>query len=193
MYSHLIPPLNTSLGLGLYTNAFPYQDTSNMSPEQQGEYFAEKLMESAKLCPGKTVMSGVTGFALGGFFGLFMSSMLYDVPGLLPTLSISDLPFRQQFKIMFRDMGKQMYSSAKNFGYLGAVYSGTECVVESVRAKNDTWNSVIAGCLTGGGLAVRAGPQAAAIGCGGFAAFSVAVEFYMRSEEGPALENDYDD
>jgi import inner membrane translocase subunit TIM22 len=30
------------------------------------------LMES---CPGKTVVSGVMGFALGGAFGLFMASV----------------------------------------------------------------------------------------------------------------------
>jgi mitochondrial import inner membrane translocase subunit TIM22 len=32
------------------------------------------LMES---CPGKTVVSGVMGFALGGAFGLFMASVSF--------------------------------------------------------------------------------------------------------------------
>lgn len=32
----------------------------------------QKIMES---CPGKTVMSGTMGFALGGAFGLFMASV----------------------------------------------------------------------------------------------------------------------
>jgi mitochondrial import inner membrane translocase subunit TIM22 len=32
----------------------------------------QMLMES---CPGKTVVSGVMGFALGGAFGLFMASV----------------------------------------------------------------------------------------------------------------------
>ena len=41
-------------------------------------------------------------------------------------------------------------------------------------------NGVVAGCITGGALAYKAGPQAAALGCGGFAAFSTAIEYYMR-------------
>jgi import inner membrane translocase subunit TIM22 len=38
----------------------------------------------------------------------------------------------------------------------------------------------MAGCLTGGILASSAGPQAAAVGCVGFAAFSAAIDSYMR-------------
>ena len=48
-------------------------------------------------------------------------------------------------------------------------------------AKNDLTNSVAAGCLTGGILAKNAGPQAAAGGCLAFAAFSAAIDAYMRS------------
>jgi import inner membrane translocase subunit TIM22 len=54
------------------------------------------------------------------------------------------------------------------------IYAGVECGVESVRAKNDIYNGVAAGCITGGGLAFKSGPQAALIGCAGFAAFSTA-------------------
>lgn len=77
-------------------------------------------------------------------------------------------------------MGAKSYSSAKNFGKLGAMYSGIECCIEGLRAKNDLTNSVAAGCVTGGILAYKAGPQAAALGCGGFAAFSAAIDAYMR-------------
>lgn len=48
------------------------------------------------------------------------------------------------------------------------------------RAKNDLYNGVAAGCITGGALAAKAGPQAAAFGCAGFAAFSAAIDYYMR-------------
>ena len=43
-----------------------------------------------------------------------------------------------------------------------------------------------AGCITGGVLGAKAGPQAAALGCAGFAAFSLAIDYYMRlpAEEG---------
>ena len=73
-------------------------------------------------------------------------------------------------------MGKRSYSSAKNFGMIGGIFTGTECCIEGLRAKNDLWNGISAGCLTGGALAVKAGPQAAAVGCAGFAAFSAAID-----------------
>jgi len=77
-------------------------------------------------------------------------------------------------------MGQRSYSSAKNFGKVGAIFAGTECCIEGLRAKNDLSNGVIAGCITGGVLAAPAGPQAAAVGCAGFAAFSAAIDYYMR-------------
>lgn len=77
-------------------------------------------------------------------------------------------------------MGARSYSSAKNFALVGALFSGTECCIEGLRAKNDLGNGVAAGCITGGILGGRAGPQAAAAGCVGFAAFSAAIDAYMR-------------
>lgn len=41
-------------------------------------------------------------------------------------------------------------------------------------------NGIMAGCVTGGVLGAKAGPQAAAVGCAGFAAFSAAIDYYMR-------------
>lgn len=113
--------------------------------------------------------------------------MRYDSPlgTTLPGSStvIADLPWRQQLKHGLKDMGKQTLSSAKNFGLIGAIFSGVECSIEGLRAKNDIWNGVAGGCLTGGALAMKAGPQAAAVGCAGFAAFSAAIDYYMRMPE----------
>lgn len=113
---------------------------------------------------------------------LILTQMAYDAPIGMGVQTMSELPFKQQMKLQFTDMGKRAWSSAKNFGFIGGVFSGTECCIESLRAKNDIWNGVAAGCLTGGGLAVKAGPQAALIGCAGFAAFSAAIDVYMRSD-----------
>ncbi|KIW07193.1 uncharacterized protein PV09_02059 [Verruconis gallopava] len=158
--------------------------TAQQIQEAQMIKTMQAVMES---CPGKTVMSGVMGFALGGAFGLFMSSMRYDTP-LSTTLpgtntAIADLPIRQQLKHGLKDMGKQSFSSAKNFGLIGAVFTASECTIEGLRAKNDLWNGVAGGCITGGALAMKAGPQAAAVGCAGFAAFSAAIDAYMRMPE----------
>ncbi|RKP32131.1 mitochondrial import inner membrane translocase, subunit Tim17/22, partial [Metschnikowia bicuspidata] len=119
------------------------------------------------------------GFLLGGFFGLFMASMAYDVPVGNAASHISELPFKQQMRLQFSDMGRRSLSSAKNFGYIGLIYSGVECSIESFRAKHDIYNDVAAGCITGAGLSIKAGPQAAALGCAGFAVFSTAIDLYM--------------
>lgn len=108
--------------------------------------------------------------------------MQYDTPlSTNPTArNITALPLREQLRAGFKDLGTRSYSSARNFGKVGAIFAGTECCVEGFRAKNDLKNGVIAGCITGGVLAAPAGPQAAALGCAGFAAFSLAIDSYMR-------------
>lgn len=166
---------------------------AEMTPDEQAQATADSIVGFMQSCPGKTAMSGVTGFGLGGFFGLFMASMAYDVPTGGAATHISELPLKQQMKLQFSDMGKRSWSSAKNFGFIGLVYSGVECSIESLRAQNDIWNGVAAGCITGGGLALSGGPQSAFIGCAGFAAFSVAIDLYMRSEASKPPANDYDE
>ncbi|KAJ3022321.1 Mitochondrial import inner membrane translocase subunit tim22 [Thoreauomyces humboldtii] len=136
---------------------------------------AQALMES---CPAKVVMSGALGFAMGGAFGMFMSSVDWG----MNTEEFQKLSTREQLKATARDMGTRSLSSAKNFGKVGAIFAGTECLIETYRAKNDIWNGVSAGCLTGGALAAQAGPQAVVVGCVGFAAFSAAIDYYMKSD-----------
>jgi import inner membrane translocase subunit TIM22 len=94
---------------------------------------------------------------------------------------ISDLPLKQQLKHGLRDMYRSSISSGKNFAKVGALFSGTECAIEGLRAKNDLYNGVAGGCITGGILARNAGPQAVAVGCAGFAVFSAAIDAYMVS------------
>ena len=94
--------------------------------------------------------------------------------------TISSLPLRKQLAHGFKDMGTRSWSTAKNFGAVGALFSGIECGIEGLRAKNDIGNGVAAGCLTGAILARNGGPQAAAVGCAGFAAFSAAIDAWMR-------------
>jgi len=114
--------------------------------------------------------------------------MAYDTPYHTPgapgapgvAKPIGDLPWRQQLKVGFKDMGSRSYSTAKNFGKVGLLFSGIECGIEGFRAKNDIGNGVAAGCLTGGLLARNGGPTAVAGGCAAFAAFSAAIDTWMR-------------
>ncbi|KAL1302986.1 hypothetical protein AAFC00_003302 [Neodothiora populina] len=175
------PGMGMGMGMGMGGGA---SQQANMSDEQLKEQQMIKYMQSAmESCPAKTAISGVMGFGLGGAFGLFMSSMRYDTPMMAQgTTEITNYPIREQLRRGFKDMGKASWSSAKNFGLVGAIFAGTECCIEGLRAKNDLYNGVAAGCLTGGALAAKAGPQAAAFGCAGFAAFSAAIDWYMRMD-----------
>lgn len=155
----------------------------DLPPEQQAQLSAQAMMNFMQSCPGKLVMSGVTGFGLGGVIGIFMASMAYDTSfSSAEARRVSSLPFRQQMKIQFTDMGKRSWSSAKSFGKIGGIFSGVECIIESLRAKSDIYNGVWAGAFTGGGLALRQGPQAVAMGAAGFALFSVAIESYLNRD-----------
>ena len=106
--------------------------------------------------------------------------MSYDTPLTPQGRELSTLSTREQIRRGFKDMGSRSYSSAKNFAIVGALFSGTECCIEGLRAKNDLTNGIAAGCVTGGILGAQAGPQAALLGCAGFAAFSAAIDAYMR-------------
>lgn len=172
-------------GGGASTNP-PAGVPTDIDPEQLQVLQMTKMMERAmESCPVRTVLAGGAGFALGGVFGLFMASMSYDTPlsGPGSTAALSSLPLRQQLKIGFKDMGSRSYSSAKNFAIVGTIFAGTECCIESLRAKHDIYNGISSGCITGGILAASAGPKAAAMGCAGFAAFSAAIDYYMNRME----------
>ncbi|KAF2022791.1 mitochondrial import inner membrane translocase, subunit Tim17/22 [Setomelanomma holmii] len=98
-------------------------------------------------------------------------------------IPLTDLTLRQQLRAGLRDMYRSSLSSGRNFAKVGAIFSGTECAIEGLRAKNDLYNGVAGGCITGGILARNAGPQAVAVGCAGFAVFSAAIDAYMRMPE----------
>ncbi len=182
------PPIDpqTEAAIKAVSGPLPIQHPIPARPTQLTRPLAQ-MQTISESCVGKTGMAGVAGFAMGGVFGLFMASMAYDTPfhgapgsGAGAATPVRELPWRQQLRHGMLDMGRRSYSSARNFGKIGALYAGTECCIEGLRAKNDITNAVAAGCVTGGVLAMSAGPQAAALGCAGFAAFSAAIEVWLR-------------
>lgn len=55
-----------------------------------------------------------------------------------------------------------------NFGVWGGLFSTYDCAMKGIRKKEDPWNAIGAGFLTGGSLAIRGGFAAArngAIAC----------------------------
>lgn len=83
---------------------------------------------------------------------------------------------------VFKEMGRGMWRTGKGFGKVGALFAGIECVIEAYRAKNDMVNPVAAGFVAGGVLARHSGPKAAFGGGLAFAAFSGAIDLFLRRE-----------
>ncbi|EMR10223.1 hypothetical protein PNEG_01495 [Pneumocystis murina B123] len=161
----------------------PYdQDVSHILSEENMEIQQKRIIEAInniqESCIFKSILSGGTGFVIGSVFGLFMSSISMDIS---VDHKIYDKSFKEQLKYGFKDMGKRSWLSAKNFATVGAIFSGSECCIESYRAKNDIYNGISAGCFTGGALTIKSGPKAMAIGCLGFSAFSAVIDYYLRS------------
>ncbi|KAJ7686534.1 mitochondrial import inner membrane translocase subunit TIM22 [Mycena rosella] len=153
---------------------FTQEDVENLRQNKRMEQFMAEAMTS---CPAKTVMAGGAGLALGMVFSLMTASMAYEDPLLRQHAGTA-----QRARDILRDTGKTMWTSGKSFGKVGAIYSSIECVIESYRGRNDLYNSVGAGFLSGGVLARASGPKAAFGGGLAFAAFSCAIDMFMRRE-----------
>ncbi|GAQ89760.1 mitochondrial import inner membrane translocase subunit [Klebsormidium nitens] len=140
------------------------------SPE---EMQAQDFMNN---CFVRSAFAGVAGGGMGLFMGLLLGSFSD------PFVDETGWTSRQKLMHTLRQMGSRSYSTAKAFAVMGAVFSGSECVIEKARAKHDMYNGMLAGCFTGGVLAAQAGPQAACIGCVGFAAFSVVIDKFLERD-----------
>lgn len=69
----------------------------------------------------------ITGFVLGGAFGVFTAGIDTNV-GFDPKDPLRTPTAREVLK----DMGQRGMSYAKNFAIVGAMFSCTECIIESV-------------------------------------------------------------
>ncbi|CAI5975188.1 unnamed protein product [Closterium sp. NIES-65] len=122
---------------------------------------------------------GVGG--MGVMMGLLFCGGMGVMMGLLfgaldQPLHVEEMSTRQQLVHGFKQMAQRSWHTGKTFAVMGAIFSASECMAEKARARHDEVNTVIAGCVTGGALSARAGPQAACMGCAGFAAFSLLIE-----------------
>jgi len=139
-------------------------------PPMISDPMAEKIMEN---CVVKGVMSGAMGaalgFAFGGFFAASMNPSVEEIQGKTVIRQVVD---------SFKQAGKSGWHMSKGFAVAGALFSGTECGMEWYRGKTDMYNSVTAGCISGAILGARGGPKAAGIGCAGFSAFSLAIDYF---------------
>ncbi|KAI0333022.1 mitochondrial import inner membrane translocase subunit TIM22 [Cubamyces sp. BRFM 1775] len=153
-----------------------------ISEEEREAYFQAKryqdyMTKGMESCVAKTIIAGAGGFGIGAFFSLMSSSFAYEDPLLRQNLST-----QQKAREIFKEMGRGMWKSGKGFGQVGALFAGIECVIEGYRAKNDIVNPIAAGFVAGGILARNSGPKAVVGGGLAFAAFSAAIDLFLRRE-----------
>merc|ERR1711904_119104 len=101
--------------------------------------------------------------------GLMMGGFMHTMQPINVDHTLSTA---EQIKASYRGFGQSCSRMARGFAKVGVLYSAVECVIERERASHDVPNAVYAGCVTGGLLALQAGPQAMGFGCAGFAIFS---------------------
>mmetsp|Transcript_4763 Transcript_4763/g.17120 ORF Transcript_4763/g.17120 Transcript_4763/m.17120 type:complete len:206 (+) Transcript_4763:204-821(+) len=138
-------------------------------------------------CAVKAIIAGVAGVPMGLMFGLvFGGGSALDPLPTSAAQSAAQLRAEESMTNMqkvvqyWRDTGRRSWGMAKTFAAMGFLYAGSECIVEQARAQHDVYNSVAAGCFTGGAMAARSGPQAMCLGCAGFAAFSALIDIYLE-------------
>ncbi|KAH7921013.1 Tim17-domain-containing protein [Leucogyrophana mollusca] len=157
---------------------FTEEDRAQLMQAKKYQGWMTAGMES---CAAKTVIAGIGGIGIGAFFSLMSASFAYEDP-LLRERTQAGMNNTQKAREIFKEMGRGMWRSGKGFGKVGSLFAGIECVIEGYRAKNDMVNPVAAGFVAGGVLARNSGPKAALGGGLAFAAFSAAIDLFLRRE-----------
>jgi len=132
-------------------------------------------------CVGRSVFGAIAGAGLGVMMGIFLGAM-GDMSPAIPIINgreAPQAPAGEQMRLAYRATFERCGHWARNFMALTALFSGVDCVVEKLRGKHDAYNAVISGCGVGAALSAKQGPQAACLGCAGFAIFSGIMEVVM--------------
>eukprot|EP01088_Endostelium_zonatum_P010467 TRINITY_DN23947_c0_g1_i1.p1 TRINITY_DN23947_c0_g1~~TRINITY_DN23947_c0_g1_i1.p1 ORF type:complete len:182 (-),score=47.68 TRINITY_DN23947_c0_g1_i1:12-557(-) len=127
------------------------------------------------------VMGGGLGFLMGAFFSSIGDTShiqnYYGPDGKL--LDKPKIPIWKQVGDGFKAAAKSGVFMGRGFAMFGGVFSVINCMIEKKRARSDLYNSLYAGCITGGLLAAGGGPGTMALSCAGIGAFSVGMDYLL--------------
>merc|ERR1719219_2758046 len=120
-----------------YPSIIVPQSASAMVPVRLQDPNETRMIAIGESCPLKACLSYVAGGVMGGFLGLFQSS-------IAPHHTTHIMSTRETLM----DMKGTIVSSAKSFAVVGFMIVGIECIIETQRAKTDVWNHVYGGAAT---------------------------------------------
>lgn len=132
-------------------------------------------------CSGKAAIGVFGGGIMGLVMGLFLGAMSDMTPPVtvINGKEVPQAPLKEQMRTTLRATGEKSLYWGRNFAFITGVFGGSDCLVEKFRGKHDVWNPVLSGCVTGAAMQAKSGPQASAMGCAGFAAFSLIIDKVM--------------
>mmetsp|Transcript_33978 Transcript_33978/g.44854 ORF Transcript_33978/g.44854 Transcript_33978/m.44854 type:complete len:197 (+) Transcript_33978:146-736(+) len=151
-------------------------------PAADGEMLPFNPNFMAESCVMKSILGVGIGAGMGFAMGIFLGAMgdLGPPISVMHGREVPQAPAREQLRMAYKATLEKSIGWAKNFAVVSAVFAGTECVIEKYRGKHDMMNPIISGCAAGAILSASQGPQAAAMGCMGFAAFSGVIELILH-------------
>lgn len=94
-----------------------------------------------------------------GPFGISQKVSLYQVSKQL--LGAYNAPKRQRIIGGFRHIRNRSALLGGSFAMWGGIFSLTDCALIAYRKRDDPYNAIIAGAITGGTLAIRGGVSVA--------------------------------
>lgn len=148
---------------------------------QQGAIPFEVINPLSESCFVRTVGGTVAGGVMGVLFGMFLGAIGSD-----PTMQlhasgkeVPQAPMSEQFRLSWRATTVRSVAMGWNLASISGLFTGFECVVEKARGKHDVMNAMLSGCAAGAAIQAKSGPASSAMGCAGFAAFSVVAEQLM--------------
>jgi mitochondrial import inner membrane translocase subunit TIM22 len=132
-------------------------------------------------CGGKAAIGVFGGGVMGLLMGVFLGALSDATPPIqvIAGKDVPQAPLKEQMRVTMRATWEKSLYWCRSFAFITGVFGGSECLVEKYRGKHDMWNPVASGCITGAAMQAKSGPQAAAVGCAGFAAFSIVIDSFM--------------
>lgn len=107
-------------------------------------------MDQRQPCPTRIFDDLGSAFAMGTIGG----GIFHLIRGA------KDAPRGEKFKGAISAMKQRAPILGGNFAVWGGLFSSFDCILQEVRHKEDPYNAIMAGFLTGGVLAIRGGMKA---------------------------------